>query len=981
MTRSVLLASTACLSLFVGAPVMAQQAPSEEVAEVVVTGSRIARRDFVAESPIVTLTVEAVSASGKQTLGEALNQMPQLSANSASTTGSRENAGQTNPDLRGLGSRRTLVLLDGRRLQPSDAFGAIDLNTVPNAILSTIEIITGGASAIYGSDALAGVINLKTRGDFSGLEIDAQAGTTSRGDGEDFSISATGGVNFANGRGNAILSASYLDRREVFPRSSRPWFREFATISNAPTNKFVLTGVPQSAINTLFNSYGITQQSSIPTPADFVSINPDGTLFVFQATNSAAGGTNYKPGMGQPDLRWLDGQPQIVTTDKLQLSSPIIRYATFGRVTYQVSENVRAFLQGNYTAYDTQVGGGGALITTAAPQVPATTFFLQRTDLARLLNARATNSAVTTNIANFPVPDPTEIQYDIYQVQAGLSGRITSLGWSWDAYVAHGETKQDLTDRNKLDRTAFTALTTAPDGGQSICAGGLNLYPALAISGPCAEFLLRDAENHQDLKQTLAEANLQGGLFDLPAGDLRFAAGLAYRKNSFAYDPDPRLAPIGTGTATQVFGYGVFNARPTSGITRVTEGYAEFLVPLLSDLPFVRRLEADLAYRYSDYKGVGGVHTYKATGEWEVASGFLLRGGYQRAIRAPTVGELFSPEQLAVGNIGNIALGGGDPCSSASIFRQAGAVNAAQLRTLCLATGVPLDRITTPLSTANQTVIILSGNPNLEEEAGDSYTIGAVFQPRFKDPMFSRMSLSIDYYRIVIDDAIGNLQARGVLDTCYNLNGLNPTYSPTNSSCQLIRRAGADQPTRRGALDGTRTATINLARYETSGVDVQLDWSIPVGEWVRPDDRVHLSFIVAYQDTYKIRDSEASPLREFAGTIGNAAISGLAHPEWKALATAAYQTGPTEFGLRLRYIGEMSNSANVGTAATQPGTKEVTYTDLFARYDMSRDIELRAGATNLFDKGPPVWIGGNVTDPATYDVIGRSFYVGLKARF
>jgi outer membrane receptor protein involved in Fe transport len=954
----------------------------DQSGDIVVTGSRIARRDYSSQSPIVTVSRDAVSVSGQQTLGEALNELPQLTPGNSATNANRANAGQTNPDLRGLGSRRTLVLLDGRRLQPSDPFNAIDLNTVPETLIQNVEIITGGASAVYGSDALAGVINLKTKTDFTGLELDGQGGVTSRGDGGNYSLSATAGTNFAEGRGNIVVSGSYLNREEITPQSSRPFFNQFTTPAVSPTGRFPLTGVPQAAITALFNSYGITDPTKIPTAADQAGINPDGTLFVYQSSNAAAVGSNFRAGEpGQPIMRFANGVAQIKQVDRLQLSSPLERYTGFARASFKISDNVSIFLQGNYTHSMTSVGGAGAQITSAAPTIPTTNFFYQQTDLFKLLSLRATDTPLALNILNYPVPDPTEITTDLYQIQGGASGKIPSLGWSWDIYFAHGETKTKYVDDNKVSRTAFLQLTTAADGGTSQCAGGVNFFPAVAISPACANLLLTDAVSRQVLTQDLGEANLQGGIFKLPGGDVRFAVGVAYRRNSFSFSPDSRLAPLNALDQTEVFGYGSFYSLPTSGSTRAIEGYGELLLPVLANTPFFQRFDLDLAYRYSNYDTVGGVNTYKAGLEWEPVHGLLLRGGYQRAIRAPSVGELFAAQVRGVGDIGQLANGGGDPCSVLSTARAASNPNAGKVAALCIATGVPASLIGGTRSLASQTTIILAGNPNAQEETSDSYTIGTVLQPRFSSPYLSKLSLSVDYYNINIKNALGTRQARDILDTCYNLNGLNPGYSATNEACLLIKRAGADQPTRMGDLDKTSTPTINLARYQTTGIDAQLDYEFPIDQIVPNGGALAFNVLATYLMSYKLQNATTAPVNEFAGTIGNGAISGLSHPRWKGLATVTYKNSGSELGFRLRYIGSMTNSANVGTSATQAGVDSILYTDLFGRIAVGQKFELRLGVTNLFDKMPPIFTGQNATDPATYDVIGRTFYAGFKASF
>src|SRR3546814_436803 len=316
--------------------------------DIIVTGSRIARRDYEAESPVVTVTALDLQISGQPTLGESLNQLPQVSAgDSATRIGS---GGRTTVDLRGLGARRTLVLLDGKRMQPSDLFNSIDLNGIPASLISSTEIITGGASAIYGSDALAGVINFQLRKNFSGIELDAQQGITDEGDGANFNISATVGTNFADGRGNIVLSASYLDRKDIFPQTSRKFFREYQPLS-LPNNGLALAQgnnlYDPAVLAATFAAYGVTPPPGLGE-AFIIGFNPDKSLFL-----TSRGGVNYQsvPGV---DSAVIDGMLKYLPGTYSTLALPLKRYTAFGRGSYDVTDNINAFLQFNYSTFKTR---------------------------------------------------------------------------------------------------------------------------------------------------------------------------------------------------------------------------------------------------------------------------------------------------------------------------------------------------------------------------------------------------------------------------------------------------------------------------------------------------------------------------------------------------------------------------------------------------------------------------------------------------
>lgn len=941
---------------------------SAEAEAIVVTGSRIVRRDYVAESPIVTVGSDTLQVSGQATVGEALNQLPQLTPASTSTSfGGAElngNAGQTNPDLRGLGSRRTLTLLDGRRLQPSDLFNAIDLNNIPASLIVRTELITGGASAVYGSDALAGVINFHTRRDFSGLEIDTQTGITSRGDGRDFSVAATFGVNSGDGRANLVLSASYYHRDGIHPQASRPFFLDAPGGTILPGGGAAVSGnnLPNpAAVAAVFARYGTPS----PLFTSTLYFNPDGTLL------SGRGGFNARP---FPGVRYgMDnGFLTFQFEDFQQLQLPLERYTAFARGRYELSEDIEAFAQLNYSTFDTEAEGFGAFFYPGI-SVPASNPFIPA-DFREILNSRPNPAAsfLYVGYAN-PYPNRTRQRNQVWQFQTGLRGKLPG-DWTWDAYVATGRTERTTSYFNIFSRTNFNRLINAPDGGRSLCAGGLNLFPFLGISQQCQDYLLRTPQSVIELKQDIAEANIQGGLFSLPGGSARVAFGAAYRSNQFDFNPDPMLLDATGDGLIEALGLGGGITAPASGKVSVKEAYAEVLLPLLADMPLMHRLELSGAYRYSDYNLIGGVSTYKVSGTWEPFSGLLVRGSYQRAIRAPAIGELFAPSSVSSASIGSPATGGGDPCAITSSFRTG--PNAASVRQLCVAQGVPLSIIDTYNTSSAGVPTLVSGNTGLKEETSDSYSFGAVLNPRLGGA-FNQISLSVDYFNIKIRDAIGIIPGSNALRACFNASGENPTYSSSNIYCANITR---DQT---GNFYSIGTPTINLGSYQTSGVDVQFDWRLGLDALGASGDSgaFSLNVLATYLDTYKILNFPGAPFLDYAGTIGQGALSGISHPRWRTTSTLAYELGGARVGVRARHIGKMSNSGNVGTTLTLPGVPDIVYLDLFANIRVNDQFSFRGGVSNVGDRMPPFFTGNAQTDLATYDVIGRRFHVGLTAKF
>lgn len=969
-----LLCAASTLAVSWAAAAHAQEAPAatppEEIAqieEVIVTGSRIVRKDYVAESPIVTLQRGALEAAGPVSLDMTLNQLPQFAANAGANSTSQARGGRANANLRGLGAVRTLVLQDGRRMQPSDPLGAIDLNTISGALLENVEVITGGASAVYGSDAIAGVVNFRLNEGFSGLTLDAQYGETERKDGGTLDLSVAAGGAFAEGRGHAMFSAGYMDRQRV-NRNSRDFFIDGGITSVLPSGLIYpnAANLPsQAAVNAVFASYGVT--GPVLRSAAF-SRNTDGTLFTI--TNPIQ---NFR--FPEDGLYTITSNNQVALPigEFAPLLQPLERETLFGRVSYELNEAVEAYGQFNYAHYAAdQTWYGRNQAITRDVYVPVTNPFLPA-GLKAIAASRPNPTApllLYFNTGRYS-PDIVENTYNVTQVLGGLRGDLDIIDGGWDVYASFGRTEQNTKMGGYIDRAAFLSLVEAPDGGVSLCEGGLDPLAFDRPSQDCLDLLLREMHESTELEQSIVEGTLQGRLFDLPAGEVRFASGLSHRKNTYAFSPDAQRQ-TGSVLATSL-------SSPTDGETSSKEFFLEILAPIARDLPLVRRLDLDLAYRYSDYDSVGGVHTYKAGANWELAEGLSVRGGYQRAIRAPSVGELFQPAEQSGTTVGRISAGLGDPCDASSAYRTG--PQAAQVKALCLATGVPQTVIDTHRFAGTSVQSEVSGNRNLIEETADSYTAGVVWRSGFDHPLLSRLSASLDYYEIKITDAIGLITGDVIAQRCFNGDGAsNPTYDPQNYYCQLIHRGPS------GGFSTITTPLLNLAGYETSGVDLQVDWGADLEAfgWANAPGALGLNLIVSYTDRYAIQTLAGGPFVDYAGTIGNAQISAdaISHPEWKVNTSLDYRVGPARLNLRWRWIDAMDNSANVGAAvATAPGVKAMDYFDLSGVYRLNEQVELRGGVLNIADRQPPAWTGEGATDPALYDVLGRRFYAGVKLSF
>lgn len=944
------------------ADVSSAEAEADQGTELVVTGSRIVRRDFVSDSPITTLTQDAIRNTGQLTLDKSLSQLPQFGLGENATQTGYNTTGQASLNLRGLGTFRNLVLLDGRRLQPSNTQQVVDLNSIPSALIETVEVITGGASAVYGSDAVAGVVNVRTKQHFQGVRLDGFYGLSQLGDGATADLTATLGTDFAGGRGNIVVSGSY-SHRDPIGYQWRAFFRrnQGGTDLRLPTGVYApgTNGPSQAALDAVFASYGVAAGSVRPTSG--LSFNTDGSLF------SASNGVfNY--GGSQGGLLFSTGRQVNNLNVASILQAPLERYSGFGRATFDLTDGITAFAQFNYSNYDTrsiaEAGNTSLSIPVTNPFIPAR--------LRSLLASRANPNANVTLEKRFYEAGArvTHRSLESYQALAGLRGTIAAIDGSWEVYGSHGST--NITERSpgSVLKTSLAALIAAPDGGASLCEGGYNPFGVHALSASCYSYLVAAPVRTVELKQDVVEANVQGRILQLPGGEARFAAGAAYRSNSYATVPDATLS------AGNVVGVPYTSA--SAGSSNVAEGYVELLLPLLRDLPLIRSLELSLGYRYSEYNLAGGAHTYKADGNWQPFTNFHVRGGYARAVRAPSVGELFVAPSGSTPSLGQPSQGLGDFCASSNPQRSG--ANAASVRALCLAQGVPASQIDAFINLQNDSDATSIGNTALKPEIADTYTIGATWHPTFRTPWLATLALSVDLYDIRVRDAIGVVASSISNQKCFNIDGSNPTYDITNAFCANITR---DPVT--GRISNVLQPTLNLGFFKTRGVDFQFDWRIGLDAFgLAAGASIGVNSVVTYTDSFKVQTTPGGAIIDYVGTVGGASTTQPGSvPKWKAVTTLSYRDASFTLGGRWRFLDKMKAvSRATNPASTTPGVPSYSLFDVFADLRVTDRFSLRAGVNNLLDREPPVTNGViGTTEASTYDVIGRSFFIGVTAGF
>lgn len=942
-----------------------------KTSDIIVTGSRIARRDYVAQSPIVTQSAETLQATGATTIDKALLTLPQFQPGQGGFTNSSaggQGVGLSSLNLRSLGPQRTLVLLDGRRSQPGNGLTVIDINSIPSSAISGVEVITGGASATYGSDAISGVVNFKVYHRFEGIRLDAQAGISSRGDAANQQASLIAGTKFADGRGSIMIAGEY-QHRDGLHYTDRDWSSPSRSFSNVIGNGVFAPGSnapSQAAINTVFSQYGIAGGSVLRT--DQLGFNQDGTLFRNRNTTTAP--LNYK-GSSNPCMVVT---PTTFAYDGLCLNLhqlPLTRYATLGRAEYELSSSLKAFVQGQYSKVTAYAQGSNPTLNPVGASglsVPITNPFIP-TDLRTLLASRASPNANFLVVKRFIDDGPRAYvnRTTTYQLVAGLEGQLPINDWSFELYGTHGRTSgTDKVYSGAVSISAVQRLLAAADGGASLCSGGFNIFGPEPVSASCAAYVARPTRSVTSIGQDEVAFNTTGPIFTLPAGDVKLAVSGAYRRNSFRTTPDTAISAgdIAATTATQ----------PLYGVTSVVEGAAEVLVPLLKDLPLIQSLNATGAYRYSKYNISGGVSSYKVGVDWRVVDPIMFRGGYQKAVRAPSVGELFQPLQGALANIG-LPPSAGDPCDVRSNYRSG--ANAAAVRNLCIAQGVP-SAVIDSFNSANSGVqSSTAGNIGLKPETAKTLTFGMVFQPSFLGEAFRRMSLSVDYYDIRLKSVISSVDVLTSVSKCFNADGSNPGYSASYILCQNLFR-----DTTTGQIAGSSQKLLNLGAYKTSGIDIVFDWVLPLGSLgLGGEDTLRFNVAATYLRNFDIQVNPGAPFSNYRGTITIPTGAGAsAFARMKANTTVEYTHDGFSLGVKWTHVtGFRDVSTATNQASTVPGTPTYDLFDLFAKLRVNDKFELRGGVQNLGDRDPPPVGGFNATNPGVYDTIGRSFFLGVKA--
>ncbi|RMF10130.1 MAG: TonB-dependent receptor [Alphaproteobacteria bacterium] len=821
-----------------------------------------------------------------------------------------------------------------------DSFGYVDLGMIPPALVERVEVITGGASAVYGSDAIAGVVNFIMKKDFEGVHFDGQYGVSEKSDGDTYDFSTTMGFNLDNDRGNIVVNASYTEKQAVCQGA-----REFSEFSLASED----FGPGGSAT---------TPQGTILLE-DFYQFNASGELVpLFEPFN-------FNPFnlLQAPQKKWTAtalGHYRI--TDSIE---------AFGRVSFANNQVTTIIAPTGTFFFPFEINLDNPFLT---PQAAALLGTVDGDDGAvdgrstvsfgRRLTELGTRDSIYENTA--------------YQFVGGFRGDLAD-DYQWELFAQYGHTSRTITYANDVSFSrAQQALLAVDDGsGNIVCedqSGGCapaNLFGEGNLSEEAAQFIRLDLQQIDATSQFVTGGQITGDLpFTVPSAVSPggFAVGYEYRRESSETRPDDNLVSgnsIGFGSST-----------PIDAKYDVLEGFAELLVPVVEDAPFVHSLSLELGIRYADYSSkVGSVKnsftntSYKMGGEWAPVESLRFRGLYQRAVRAPNINEIGLPKTPSTGDANNDYCAGTNPVGDAA------------LTALCIATGVPAGNIGSVAGPiAGQINNFLGGNPNLQPEKSDTYTFGAVFTPE----SVPDLTLSVDYYSIKVNDAIVNVTEQATLDACYLYE-----RDPNGFFCQRIARNPLNGALIGGTETGVDVSKVNAGAYKTQGIDFSARYGFDLGnDWGYLNLAILGTRVI---HSYK-QDAPLFARNDCAGLVGD--ICERPDPKWRWTQTTTWNYRDLTLQLRWQYIGKLTHDSiklqgNDPANFVVPVIGDRHYFDLSASYEVNEHFTLRGGVNNLLDSKPPVVgndYGGTAensgnTYPATYDPLGRAFFFGATARF
>jgi outer membrane receptor protein involved in Fe transport len=910
----------------ISAPSFAAEEGAEEVERIEVTGSRIKRTQMEATSPIVSISETVIEITGANNVASFINELPAAGVPGTTDTASNfrtSTTGLSTVDLRNLGSNRTLILVNGRRhIGGSAGSPTVDVSMIPVDLVKRVEVVTGGASAVYGSEAIAGVINFIMKDDFEGIELNTRFGTSDAGGADETDLSLTLGGNFDDGKGNAIVYVGYSDRGIL-----KATDREISA---------------SDAANSTFGPKG-----NFSTPNGIIT--QDDTTGLWDKAFVRA-----EDGFDRNAVRLIR-----VPTERVQFNA---------NITYDLNENFNFFSESAYnslTSYSqSEPTITGEFISVgnsiANLRIPIDNHFVP-TELRDGILAAEPDTEEFAMYRRFVElgPRSSDVDRKIFRTAFGVEGNITD-DWDYSTYYQFGSFSQAQTNGGVFNTLNFyNALQTEIGSDGSVqCSDEfardlgcvpIDVFGAGSINGGALDWVSVDSQLTSTMEQHVFGALVTGVALELPAGDLGLAFGYEWRSEESKFNSDA-LAQSGLTSGNTI--------PNTVGEYDVSEIFVEAVIPLLSDVPFAQYLGLELAYRYSDYSTIGGASAYKVALDWSPFDDLKVRGGVSTAVRAPNIEELFDPGSETFRSFTDpCALGGrgGNTASpdGGSYEEQSAAVqaNCAQIPG-----STTLDPINEGILSAGG---LSAGNPDLSEETSTSTTFGFVYSPS----QVEGLNFTVDYYEIQIEDAINAFSAQTTVDQCVR----QPDF-PNNPFCELITRDPDS-----GLILRMNALAINVADYEVSGVDFTADYmfDLPVGE-------LSLNLIGTFAMSNDFVPFEGGEIVDSQGEVGV--------PDIKANFNTTYTLDDMMFSYTARYIHsvnvENDQIENFGTIPSYVYHNLHARYFLGDNYEFYAGVDnILDKEPPFLGQGTPGDVTGTNTAADVYDVLGRYYYAGFKVNF
>ncbi|MDB5683212.1 MAG: TonB-dependent receptor [Sphingomonas bacterium] len=1003
------------------APAEVADAASEQT--IVVTGSRIRRPNLESGAPIASVTGAEFFETGQVSIGDVLNEMPQLRStfsqqNSTRFLGTR---GLNLLDLRGLGSQRTLVLVNGRRHVPGDVLNnavSPDVNTFPTDLIERVDIITGGGSSVYGSDAIAGAVNFVLKRNYEGVQVRGQSGISQYGDAGNQYVSLLAGQNFADGRGNIAANFEFAHQQKYFA-SGRKKLRQvdnFVVVDSDPAGAANGSdGVPdrvflrdiRSTTISLGGLLNIANPGGCGRSATGAAYN---CTYLFQPDGTLAPQTGQRVGLA-PNGSFLGGNGYSGREGELVALSPTLnRYSANLLGHFEVSPAFVPFFEAKFVRTEAQGSQSGPFFsqgTTLGDTAPANreqprldnpylnpqarAVIVAARTAAGLASTDATRFALRRNYLDLGIRDERIIR-ETYRGVAGVRGDFND-DWNYEVSVNYGEHREKNTVLSNINvqRYLLAVDTVRNPAGQIVCraqvtpasagddiAGNaaqlasdiaacvpLNPFGTGSITPAARNYVTVDSNASGKITQFVASGFVAGDLsqlFELPGGPVGFSLGGEYRRERVNYDLDD---------LTQA-GYAFYNAIPAlvAPAFEVKEVFGELSVPILKDTPFFQELTLTGSGRISDYKGATGtVYAYGGELVWKPFQDLRLRASYNRAIRAPNLVELYSAQSQ------NFTPAPSDPCSARNL-----ATGSPTRVANCSAAGRPAgyDFVYT-----QSLEIVSGGNPSLREETADNYTIGGVLTPTF----LPGLSLSVDYYQITVNNVIASVDAQDILNNCYDAPDLN------NPFCSSFQRAGTGGGPRGEAAfqvleSSLLVSSLNFAKLKARGIDTELAYRYNF-DWGSMGFRAHWTHVLQRDDF--LNPTDPTTADRILGEVGD--------PKNRVTANTDAKIGKLTLGYQVRWIGKQDFGQVENTVSVQgrdpenadyadaSGYGNVFYHDIRADFEVSDKFTVYGGVDNVLNRFPPWGATGigagldNTGVTGSYDNRGRYLYAGVVAKF